>query len=208
MSGCEQFMKNAFKANAFSDNTTFTAAAALPWLMLLLICSMSVLSACAKPPAPSPTPNPHPRQTVKLKITVEKGSKVNRVEVASQWVVSDLACAPVIWPAGNTRVKQVEVQEKVEKVRDDYIATIIMDRFLADKCHWINGGPDITYFHDDHRLSGVGVNGDVLNGKLTLKMTCLTKLLTNSGTCGLRDKESFYKSEDKNAFNATVELLK
>lgn len=179
------------------------------WLMPLLLIGLEcALQGCANPSAPSPTPNPHPQQTVKLKITVEKGAEVNRVEVSSQWVVSDLACAPVIWPAGNTRVKQVEVQEQVEKVRDDYIATIIMDRFLADKCHWINGGPDITYFHDDHRLSGVGVNGDVLNGKLTLKMTCLTKLLTNSGTCGLRDKESFYKSEDKNAFNATVELLK
>lgn len=83
------------------------------WLALLFVGAACALQGCNGPPAPSPTPNPHPQHTVKLKITVEKGSEVNRVEVASQWVVGDLSCAPVIWPAGNTRVKQVTVQEQV-----------------------------------------------------------------------------------------------
>lgn len=178
------------------------------WLALLFVGAASALQGCNGPPAPSPTPNPHPQHTVKLKITVEKGSEVNRVEVASQWVVGDLSCAPVIWPAGNTRVKQVTVQEQVEKVGDDYIATIIMDRFLTDKCHWINGGPNITYFHDNHRLSIDGLNDDILHGKKVQDVTCLTNPFVEVGTCGLRDEESFYKSEDRNAFNATVEFMK
>lgn len=201
-------MQNSFKENASGNRAAFVSGTASPWLVSLLICAVSVLSSCTNPPAPSPTPNSHPQHTVKLKITVEKDSEVNRVEVKSLWVVSDLSCAPVIWPAGNTRVKQVNVPEQVEKTGSGYVTTIILDRFLPDKCQWVNGGLSVKFFHDDYFLSGVGVNGDVLSGKLTLIMTCLTRPFVNAGTCGLRDEESFYKSEDKNAFNATVELLK
>jgi len=178
------------------------------WLALLFAGAACALQGCNGPPAPSPTPNPHPQHTVKLKITVEKGSEVNRVEVASQWVVGDLSCAPVIWPAGNTRVKQVTVQEQVEKVGNDYIATIIMDRFLDDKCHWINGGPNIAYFKNDYRLSTDALNRSVLYGKKPPNVTCLTRPFVETGTCGLRNQEYFYKMEDKNAFNASVEMLK
>ena len=201
-------MQNSFKTDASLNQVVLASVAAPRWSVSILACAMSALSGCANPPAPSPTPNPHPQQTVKVKITVEKGSEVNRVEVTSQWVVSDLACAPVIWPAGNTRVKQVTVQEQVKKLGNDYVATIIMDRFLADKCHWINGGPNITYFHDNHRLSVEGLNDGVLHGKKIKDVTCLTNPFVIAGTCGLRDEESFYKSEDKNAFNATAELMK
>lgn len=206
---CRGFMLSPINTDVACSNAGRARGASWRWLMSLLLAGMAcVLQGCANPPAPSPTPNPHPQQTVKLKITVEKGSEVNRVEVQSLWVVSNLSCAPVIWPAGNTRVKQVEMQEQVKKVGDDYIVTIIMDRFLADKCHWTNSGPDISYFHDKHLLSGVGVNDDVLSGKLILRMTCLTNPFMSAATCGLRDKELFYKSEDKTAFNSTVELLK
>jgi hypothetical protein len=57
-------------------------------------------------------------------------------------------------------------------------------------------------------LSGDGANEEVLQGKSVDRVTCLTRPFVNVGTCGLRDEESFYKSEDKNAFNATVELMK
>ena len=133
---------------------------------------------------------------------------MNRVEVQSLWVVGNIGCAPIIWPAGNSRVKQVDVSEQVEKVGDSYIATIVLDRFLPDKCRWLNGGSGVRFFHDDYLLSVDGVNDDVLQGKNVDKVTCLTRPFVNVGTCGLRDEESFYKSEDKNAFNATVELMK
>jgi hypothetical protein len=201
-------MQYSFQVDGPVRRVVFVPSAASPWLVSLLFFILSVLSGCSNSPAPSPTPNPHPQHAVKLKITVEKGSKVNRVEVTSQWVVSHLACAPVIWPAGNTRIKQVTVQEQVKKVDDVYIAAIIMDRFLNDKCHWINSGPNITYFHNNHRLSVEGLNDGVLHRRKVKDVTCLTNPFVNAGTCGLRDEESFYKSEDKNAFNATVELLK
>jgi len=177
------------------------------WLALLFAGAACALQGCNGPPAPSPTPNPHPQHFVRLKITVEKGSEVNRIEVASQWVVSDLACAPVIWPAGNTRVKQVNVPERVEKIGDTYIATIVMDRFLRDKCEWTNGGVDAKAFHGNYGVSVIATNSDVINGKTTYHLTCLTRPFVDVGTCASRDEESFYKSEDKNAFNVTVERV-
>jgi len=176
--------------------------------MPLLVFAACALQGCDGPPAPSPTPNPHPQHTLKLKITVEKGAEVNRVEVQSNWVVGNIGCAPIIWPAGNSRVKQVDVPEQVEKLDGSYVATIVLDRFLPDKCQWVNGGPDVRLFHDAYLLSSIGVNGEVLRGERTLKLTCLTRPFVDVGVCGLRDEESFYKSEDKNAFNATVELMK
>ena len=167
-----------------------------------------VLQGCEGPPAPTPTPNPHPTQTMKLKISIEKGSEVNRVEVESLWVVSNLSCAPVIWPAGNTRVKQIDVQEHVEKIEGSYIATIIKDRYLPDNCHWVGGAAGIRFFNGKSRLSNLGVNNDVTSGKRILEMTCLTQPFVEVGACGLRDDELFYKKEDKHAFNVTVELMK
>ena len=194
-------------ANVSSGEAACHRATPWRWLVPLLVCLVCVLQGCDGPPAPSPTPNPHPQHTIKLKITVEK-SQVNRVEVQSLWVVGNIGCAPIIWPAGNSRVKQVDVSEQVEKVGDSYIATIVLDRFLPDKCQWVNGGLGINLFHDAYLLSGIGVNGEVLRGERTLKLTCLTRPFVDVGVCGLRDEESFYKSEDKNAFNATVELMK
>lgn len=117
------------------------------------------LQGCSSPPAPSPTPNPHPTHARKLKISVERGSVVNRVEVESIWVVGDLSCAPVAWPSGSTIVKQVHVPEAVEKVGDDYIATLVLDRFLPDRCHWLGGGYGIRFYHDKSLL---GVSGGSL----------------------------------------------
>jgi hypothetical protein len=145
---------------------------------------------------------------VRLKISVEKGSEVTRVQVKSLWVVGNLSCAPLIWLAGNRRVKQVEVLERVEKMGDSYVATLFKDRFLPDKCHWVGGAAGVRFFNGNYLLSVLGVNNEVLSGKKTLEMTCLTRPFVEVGTCGLRDEESFYKSEDKHAFNITVELMK
>jgi len=176
------------------------------WLMPLLFGVVCVLQGCDGPPAPTPTPNPQPQHILKLKITVEK-SEVDRVEVQSLWVVGNMGCAPTIWP-GYPRVQQVNAPEKVEKVGDDYVATIVMDRFLPDKCHWVNGGSVVNFLHNGYWLSSSGVNADVLRGIKIDKVTCLTRPFSRAGVCGLRDEELFYKSEDKNAFNASMELMK
>ncbi|NYE30614.1 hypothetical protein HDE78_003589 [Rhodanobacter sp. K2T2] len=169
---------------------------------------MGMLQGCTSPVAPSPTPNPHPQQTLKLKITVEKNSLVNRVEVLTSWVVTNLSCAPIGYPAGNRVIKQVDVPEQVEKVGDYYVATIVKDRYLSDKCRWVGGGADVRFMHDDYLLSADGVNSDVMRGERDDVVTCLTRPFVNAGACGLRDEEKLYKSEDKHAFNATVELIK
>jgi hypothetical protein len=169
---------------------------------------MGMLQGCTSPVAPSPTPNPHPHQTLKLKITVEKNSQVNRVEVLTSWVVTNLSCAPIGYIAGNRVIKQVDVPEQVEKIGDTYVATLVEDRFLPDKCRWAGGGAGVKYFHNDYLLSVDGVNDDVTRGERKDLITCLTRPFVQVGTCGMRDEESFYKSEDKNAFNATVELMK
>ena len=176
--------------------------------LALLIAVMGMLQGCTSPVAPSPTPNPHPHQTLKLKITVEKNSQVNRVEVLTSWVVTNLSCAPIGYVAGNRVIKQVDVPEQVEKIGDTYIATLVEDRFLPDKCHWAGGGAGVKFFHDDYLLSGDAVNDDVTRGERIDEKTCLTRPFVKSGACGMRDEESFYKSEDRHAFNATVELMK
>lgn len=176
------------------------------WTMPLLVYAVCALQGCANPPAPSPVPNPHPQNFVKLKITVEKGSEVNRIEVQSLWVVTRLDCAPIVYPEGYRHVKQVDVSEDVEKVGNIYVATLIMDRFMPDKCRWTNGGPGIRFFHDSYLLTVDGVNDNVLHGA-THKMTCLTRPSVEVGVCGTRDEESLYKREDKHAFNVTVEVM-
>ncbi len=202
-------MQSPRKAIVAGSKGARAGAISWRWLMPPLLMVMAcALQGCANPPAPSPTPNPHPTQTKKLKISVEKGAEVNRVEVESDWVVGNLGCAPVIWPAGNTRVKQVEVSDHVQQVDDSYVATIVLDSFLPDKCHWLNAGPTIRFYHNAYLVSVLGVNDDVSSGKRTLEMTCLTRPFVDVGTCGIRDEESFYKSEDKHAFNVTVELIK
>src|SRR6185312_8102866 len=168
MSGCERSMQNSFKADA-SDNQVASASAAtssckkgrplMPLVgkslcLALLLGAVCALQGCETDnrPAPTPTPNPHPQKTLKLLITVEP-SLVDRVEVSTQWVVTNLGCAPVQPISGAARVKQVDVKEHVEKMGDNYMATIIVDRFLPDSCHWSGGGAGIRFFHGNYWLA-------------------------------------------------------
>ena len=163
---------------------------------------------CDSKPAPSPTPNPHSHITKELRITVEK-SEVNRIEVDAIWFVGNLGCAPISLPAGNERVKQVVTSEAVDKDGDIYIAKIAMDRFLPDNCHWDTDVVQIRFFKDDYLVSRTAISAPVLRGNRAERLTCLTMHRIRLADCGLRDsKEKFYKSEDEDAFNATVELVK
>lgn len=96
--------------------------------------------------------------------------------------------------------------EDVKKVGDNYIATIVTDRFLPDKCNWLNGGATVKFFHDGYLLATDGLAARALRGAATVQVTCLTRPFVSVGSCGLRDEESLYKGEDKNAFNASMEL--
>ncbi len=173
--------------------------------------SLCALSGCSNPPAPSPTSNPHPTHIQKLKISVENGAGVNRVEVESIWGVGDLSCAPVVWPSGSTKVKQVHVPEMVEKVGDDYVATLVLDRFLPDRCHWQGGVYGITFYHDKSLL---GVSGGSLNnlrqsgGKF--EGVCLPPWRPGAApVCSSRDArhDQFLRSHYSNIFNETEELM-
>jgi hypothetical protein len=178
------------------------------WFVPMLVCAACMLEGCDNRPAPSPTPNPHPQRTLRLKITVEKGSEVNRVEVKSLWVVTNLGCAPVSWPAGNERVKQVDASEKVEKTANDqYVATIVLDRFSPGECGWVNSGPDVKFFHNSYLLSTDALNSGVLHGQRPDAVTCLTRPFVEVGVCA-SGEERYYKHEDKHAFNAFVEMMK
>ncbi len=205
---CRGFMQNS-KADASGSQAVFASAAASPWPMLLLVCAMSVLSGCANPPAPSPTPNPHPTRYQKLKISAEKESGVNRVEVESNWVVGDLSCAPVVWPSGSTKIKQVDVPEKVEKVGDDYIATLVMDRFLPDQCHWVGGGYGIKFYHDKSLLAATGGSiGSLHESGGVFEGVCVPPP-DDPPPCFSRDKKHdlFLRSHFKGVFKETEELM-
>ncbi|WP_250625614.1 hypothetical protein [Pinirhizobacter soli] len=134
---------------------------------------------------------------------------MNRIEVNAIWSVGNLACAPISLPAGNERIKQVVTSERVDKEGDNYIARIAMDRFLQDDCHWNNDVVQIKFYRDNYLVSSTGENTDVVRGDRIDRLTCLTTPRFEVSGCGQRDsEEKFYKGEDKNAFNATVELVK
>lgn len=185
----------------------FLARMNIKSLLLVAIAISTGLAGCDNRQAPSPINNPQAHITKDLKITVESSS-VNRIEIHSMWVVSNLSCAPTIYPAGNKRVKQVMVSEAVEKVGESYVAKIVVDRFASDKCRWANGGVTVNFYRNDYLLSVAGVNTDVLRGERVERMTCLTNPEMKIAVCGQRRNEALYKSEDKSAFNVTMELIK
>ena len=91
-------MKILLIAKATDGVAVPSHSAARHWLALLYLGVACTLQGCNSPPAPSPTANPHPTHTLKLKINIEKGAEVNRVEVQSLWVVGNLSCAPSSGP--------------------------------------------------------------------------------------------------------------
>lgn len=208
---CRGFMQTPASAGISCRKRAFTRSASWRWLMPpLSVCMTCALQACswpASPPAPSPTPNPHPQKTSQLKISVQDGAGVNNVEVESLWTVGNIGCAPIHPVSGAAIVKQVEVKEKVEKVGSYYVATIVDDRFLPDKCKWLGGAYGIRFMHDNHVLSSTGAGPNEFDGSGKLELTC-TPPPDDPPTCFLRNKELFLRSHFQGVFNATVELVK
>jgi hypothetical protein len=182
---------------------------AKPLLLALLLEFVCALQGCETDhrPAPTPTVNPHPHKILKLKITVEP-SVVDKIEVNTQWVVTNLSCAPIQSVSGAAKVKQISVKEPVDKEGDTYIASIVLDRFLPDNCHWSGSTAQVRFFHGDYLLAVDGVNSDVELGERKDVLTCLTSPFVTVGICSLRSHELFFKKEDPKAFNAIVELDK
>jgi hypothetical protein len=182
------------------------------WLMLSLFIVMAcVLQGCgnwpASPPAPSPTLNPHPQKTSHLKISVQDGSNVNIVEVVTLWTVGDIGCTPRNPVSGAAMVKQINVAEHVEKVGSDYVATIVDDRFLPDKCRWRGGAYGIRFMHDNFVLSSTGAGPNQFDASGQLELTC-TVPPDDPPTCFLRNKEVFLRSHFRGVFNVNMELKK
>jgi len=175
-----------------------------------LACLACILQGCswpATPSAPDPTPNPHPRVTSHLRITVQEGSDVNNVEVKSLWNVGNIGCAPTHPISGAAMVKQVNVNERVEKVGSKYVATIVDDRFITDKCKWFIGGWEVRFMHNNIFLAAGGASLNELNSTNELELTCTPKPATYP-ICDLRNNESFDRSHFKGVFNATLETTK
>ena len=166
---------------------------------------VTFLCACTGAPAPSPQINLTANHKELIRITVER-SVVTSVQVQSNWVVGDISCAPVIWPAGNSRIKQVSVDENVTKEGDVYLATVLSDRFNSGKCRWSIGGVSIHFMRGNKVLSSEAVPWRDLSVGTVDKVTCDTSLRVSPGICHRRDLESVVKSEDRDAFNAEMEL--
>jgi len=194
-----------------AESMTDTFGASQRWLTSsLLIVMACALQGCgnwpASPPAPSPTPNPHPQKTSHLKISVQDGSGVNNVEVNSVWTVGNIGCAPIHPVSGAAIVKQVEVQEKVEKVGSYYLATVVDDRFLPDKCRWLGGAYEMHFMHDDHLLSVTGAGPNQFDASGKLELTCTPP--PSVPVCDIRAREAFDRSHFHGVFNVTLELMK
>ena len=155
--------------------------------------------------APSPTLNPHPHKVSYLKITVEPGSGVNRVEVYSTWMISNLGCAPRRWPSGSTIQKEVKVKEKVEKINDYYLATIRDDYYLPGKCKWLTGGRlSVKFMHNDIHLASGGGGPELFQDSNPLKLVCIPP--PHAPICELRNRETFDRADFTGVFNVTLEL--
>lgn len=169
------------------------------------------LAGCGpEPQAPSPTPNPHPHEFTRLKITVEPGSGVTGVEVESLWTVGNIGCAPHQgWPSGASITKQVNTPERVDKTgADEWIATVVDDRFLPDKCDWHGGGYGIRFMQGDVVLSSRGTGKGELEQIDVLKITCTFNEPHGwPGGCFNRDQEAMLKARHAHVFNATAEIV-
>ena len=125
--------------------------------------------------APSPTLNPHPQKVSHLKITVEPGSGVTRVEVHSTWVISNLGCAPRRWPSGSTIQKEVDVKEKVEKMDGYYLAIIRDDYYFTGKCQWFTdpSGAILKFLHNDTLVASGHGSPELFQESNPLKLVCI-----------------------------------
>lgn len=171
-----------------------------------------VLAGCGpEPQAPSPTLNPHPHEFTKLRIAVEPRSGVTGVKVESLWNVGNIGCAPHEgWPSGASITKQVDTLEHVEQVTaNEWVATIVDDRFLSGKCQWHGDGYGIRFMHDGAVLSSRGTGKNDIEQVGVLKLACTFNEPHGwPGGCFNRDLEETLKTRDAHLFNATVELAK
>lgn len=179
-------------------------------LMGVALVVLSLGGCGPEPQAPSPTPNPRPHEFTRLKITVEPGSGVTGVKVESLWTVGNIGCAPNRgWPSGASITKQVDTPERVDKIgTDEWIATVVDDRFLPDKCRWDGGGYGIDFMHDSVVLSSTGVGKNELEQTDVLKLTCVLKgPNAMAPVCSMRDLEATLRAHHLQTFNATVEIV-
>lgn len=170
-----------------------------------------LLTGCGpEPQAPSPTLNPHPHEFTKLKITVEPGSAVTGIKVESLWTVGNIGCAPHEgWPSGASITKQVNMPAKVAKAgANEWVATVVDDRFLPDKCRWVAGGYGIRLMRGNVVLSTVARSKNELEQTDVLRVTCTFNEPHGwPGACFNRNQETFLKARHAKIFNATVEIL-
>ena len=174
--------------------------------VLIVLTIAASLSACTGAPAPSPQINLAASHKEFIRISVER-SFVNSVQVQSNWVLGDISCAPVIWPAGNPRVKQVDVDEKVVRKGNEYLASVLTDRFDQGKCHWAIGAISVNFMEGKKILSTESLSLSDLRTGSVKRVTCFTSLYMNPGICSGRDREVFIKSKDKHSFNAEMDLM-
>lgn len=185
------------------------------WLAYIAIASVTalalLLAGCGpEPKAPSPTRNPHPHEFTKLKITVGPESGVTDVKVESLWNVGNIGCAPhESWPSGASITKQVNTPEKVKRIgTDEWVATVVDDRFLPDRCQWYAGGYSVRFMHDAVVLASDGSAKKAIEEAGVLKLTCETDThLHFLPMCLLRDQEAFLRARYP-VFNATLEIVK
>ena len=160
--------------------------------------------------APSPTLNPNPYKVSRLKITVEPGSGVNKVEVYAPWVIANLGCAPRRWPSGSTIQKEVEVKEKVERIDGSYLATIRDDYYVPGNCKWVTNVAwvNVKFMHNDTLLASGGGGSELFRESNPLKLVCVPPPHVPP-LCELSSlKENFDRTHFPRVFDATLEIEK
>ena len=192
--------------------SSWTRVVKLPGCAGCAFALAALLGSCGpEPQAPSPTPNPHPHEFTRLKITVEPGSGVTDIRVESAWIVGNDSCAPhQPWPSPAPITKQVNVSEKVDKTGlDEWTATIVGDRFLPDKCKWLDGGYDVKFLQKNLVISSMATEKRNIEQAGILKLTCKSQEIQPfPPVCFMRSQEAFFKAKHYKIFNATMEIVK
>lgn len=179
-------------------------------ILALLVAQLGGCGQEPEPQAPSPTLNPHPHKVSHLKITVQPGSGVNRVEVYSTWVISNLGCAPRRRLSGSTIQKEVEVNEPVEKMDRYYIAAIRDDYYLSGKCKWVTSATwaNVRLMHNDVLLGSVAGGSELFRESNPLRFVCMPPPHVPP-LCELSKlKENFDRTHFSGVFDATLEIEK
>jgi len=176
-------------------------------IVVILIVSTSILFGCSNEnkPAPEPKLNTKAKEVIQIKITTSAPG-VDGVQVVSNWIIGNLSCAPINYPAGNINAPQINVNEAVTHLDSTFTASILEDRYVRDNCNWRRVGGQINFMHQGKILSIFQMNLEDSSTPGSYDIVCVPsgQFL---GFCSAHRHLSYQEEQVHNKFHAHIEVL-